>query len=1180
MNDSFQMIKSAADVDLNYHAVIEASAGTGKTYTMVELVLRLMSDEKTGLPLDKILLTTFTENAANELKTRIRDELKKRLATKGLPDIIKNRFNKAVQSIESAPIYTIHGFCQRMASEFAFESGEVFDKELIDGNSVIESRFHAFLRTWLSNDTIQSAFQDYLGADERHSLSRLKSTVLQLAGQINPDFDLIYPTEPEPLPCLDNFKLMAELEELEQAYKQLLTNKDGKPNAYMKKNWSIRVQPLLQNLADNHLSNNEKYDYLKNITTQFLQKKTPFEHFFLSAPNAYIDDNWQTNKRKHPLICTQLEQAFHLLKHIQAIQQFKQAAIIKHCLDFLDDDVSQHLATHGQVTYDRIIRQLFDSLKREQETGQTSLTQAIRGKFTVAMIDEFQDTDPYQWHIFKWLFLTKDSNQHRLWVIGDPKQSIYGFRGADVSTYFQARQQMQEFGAKCYRLNTNYRTMAPLVNAFNHFFSQQQNPDSPSYWYHENSIKVEAADRQNKPELPQLIQDNSGLSVFNYIPLDGENDADSRRVELARQIAEIIKKHLIGRLQFLLKKQDKILNYDDICILVRSNQDSVIIKKACQSMHIPVSIQRSKGLYRQPEAVQFEVILSALHQPQNNGRVHNALSTLFFNYAYTTPEQLSQAQIQSINYHWLQLLQWAKLGEWLTVFDWLIDGSGTRLRAERDNDNRLLANLKKIANTLCDYALQHNANRAELLRFYKKLRLTAEEQDKDSQNQDTDQQAVKVMTMHAAKGLEFPVVFIFDGLTPPSKNKPYHKFYDSDHQATIYDVSKQSSSLQEMAFHNEFKQLYYVAMTRSIFKLFIPYINIKSKGISEDYKQLIIANIDACCGFLPVADEGRPANTEMASKPGPMIKLIKEAEPLYVKFSQSPARLSARSYFIHSFSSLSQKMVNSVITADEHRYGESNKTSDEPIKETQVVTEEPLIPGGVTTGHVLHGIFEHVNFEQVISHHDLSSLWADILIMGVVDAQMQLFKLKNQLISQPNNERTSALDYRQQMAAWVWHTLRKPLKMLDDKSLGMISAANRRHEMSFHWRHQEQQLTGYIDLLFRIKNQQGGDDYFILDWKSNINAAGYSPEILKETVMQQHHYDLQYHIYAAAVDQWFHHLALPNARLKGALYMFSRGINCESNEQDGIFYHEFSDLNQQNNNTKQQIVELTTGLKS
>jgi ATP-dependent exoDNAse (exonuclease V) beta subunit (contains helicase and exonuclease domains) len=186
--------------------------------------------------LDKILLTTFTENAANELKTRIRQQIKKRLAEGGLSEVITQRFNKALQNIESAPIYTIHGFCQRMAGEFAFESGQVFDQELVDGDRVREDRFNAFVRSWPNEPDLKVALQHYLSADKNNSLSRLKTTVLELAGKSNPDFDVIYPLKSDSLPDLENYSLLTDIANLEQQFLKLLTNKDGKTNAHMQKN--------------------------------------------------------------------------------------------------------------------------------------------------------------------------------------------------------------------------------------------------------------------------------------------------------------------------------------------------------------------------------------------------------------------------------------------------------------------------------------------------------------------------------------------------------------------------------------------------------------------------------------------------------------------------------------------------------------------------------------------------------------------------------------------------------------------------------------------------------------------------------------------------------------------------------------------------------------------------------
>ncbi len=1172
MSDVFQVIHSAADIDLNRHAVIEASAGTGKTYTMVALVMRLMADEQNGLPLDKILLTTFTDNAANELKSRIRSQLKQRLSEGGLTEKISLRFETALQHIESAPVFTIHGFCQRMTREFAFESGQIFDQELVDNQRVLEECFNEYVRTWPSDDVAQKAFTDYLSADRKNSLARLKSTVLALARHLKPDFDVIYPLNPEPLADLTCFALSSDLATLKSQFLKLHTNKGGAVNKAMADNWTDRVKPLLLTLSDQQLKHQQKLDYVKKVIHSMADKSC-FEYFFFKAPRAFKDDQWHNNTGKYPLICRQLEDVFKLINQIIDQLNYRQSAIVKLCLSHLDQAVTRYLSEQGQVTYDRIIRQLYDILRNEEKDVGQPLTDAIRARYTVAMIDEFQDTDPYQWHLFKHLFLSDPNSPHRLWVIGDPKQSIYGFRGADVNTYYQARSIMQLTGAQFYRLNTNYRSIPALISSFNHFFTAESVVDSPAYWYPKDSIYVAAADRCEHPELPRLERDHSGLAAFNYIPLDGDNKVTIRRFELADLMADTIQSRLIGRLKFCQAKRTKVLDYDDICVLIRSHSDSEIIKKVFKSQQIPVSVQKSRGLYHQPEAIQFEVILSALHQPYDKNRVHNALCTVFFNRAFIEPDRLSETQVSVVNQQWYQLLNWAKSGQWVALFDWLIEASGTRFRAEKSNNSRQLANLEKIANTLCRYAIQNRANCAELLRYYKKLRLTAAQQDEDEQYQDTDHTAVKVMTQHGAKGLEFPVVFIFDGLTNPPERHSYHKFYSESERATVYDISQQSKDLQDITRHKEFKQLYYVALTRAVYKVFVPYLDVGTSYLSKDYQNLIIENIHRCIKARPHLDD-LPANVLTASPAGETLTTTQQPTPSTVPFSQSPLNLSARSHFIHSFSSLSRQFSQDFDTQDERHFGESLSHDDEPVRDDLSLSAVPTIPGGVTTGHVLHGIFEHVDFAAVLDHDALTAVWQDSAIMAVVDAQMQLFKMKNHSITQDNQHTGVPADYRQQMAAWVWHTLKKPLPMLSGQALGAIKPQDRRHEMAFHWQHEGHILTGYIDLLFRVDNGQGGDDYFILDWKSNLNAEGYTPQVLKDTVMKLHHYDLQFHLYAAAVETWFQQLNLSDSCLKGALYVFSRGMNCQSDNNEGIFYHAFTDLDQQNKQTRQQLSTL------
>jgi ATP-dependent exoDNAse (exonuclease V) beta subunit len=223
--------------------------------------------------------------------------------------------------------------------------------------------------------------------------------------------------------------------------------------------------------------------------------------------------------------------------------------------------------------------------------------------------------------------------------------------------------------------------------------------------------------------------------------------------------------------------------------------------------------------------------------------------------------------------------------------------------------------------------------------------------------------------------------------------------------------------------------------------------------------------------------------------------------------------------------------------------------------QTVLLDESPSIPGGAQTGNVLHGIFEHLDFQSVKAHSNLAEFQQDQSVINVIESQMKAFLMADGEILDAVGQLRST--YRNEFAAWVWHTLRKPIDVLGGMPLCELSDTNRRHEMSFYWSHSGHVLTGFIDLLFKVAGPEG-DRYYILDWKSNYNAGGYAPKALSEQVMQAHNYHDQYRWYTLAIKSWFNSLKLENASLAGALYVFSRGIDSQTADQNGVFYQDLT----------------------
>ena len=349
-------------------------------------------------------------------------------------------------------------------------------------------------------------------------------------------------------------------------------------------------------------------------------------------------------------------------------------------------------------------------------------------------------------------------------------------------------------------------------------------------------------------------------------------------------------------------------------------------------------------------------------------------------------------------------------------------------------------------------------------------------------------------------------------------------------------------------------------MTRAVFKLFVsaypPEVSNDNKSF---YQQEVIPRLLSHFNELAFNELGGqpewsvtgPVIEDQAASKAPARDLSMEAVDL-------PDNLYQRSRQIHSFSSLqrrSQAIPGQVSDLQSMAKAQRDDLATDVSPIWPATTpDKPTIPGGAQTGNVLHGIFENIPFALAKACDDFNEFNHNQEVMAVIESQMQSFLMNNAELKDDQGRVVS--NYQQEFARWVWHTLRKPLAALNGLRLCELEPADKRHEMSFFWAHDRQVLTGFIDLLFKVPGDSG--KYYILDWKSNLSPQGYAPATLASEVMATHNYHDQYRWYTLAVKTWFAGLGLPAAHLAGALYLFSRGIDCEASDQDGIFYQDLS----------------------
>ncbi|MCU0615227.1 MAG: UvrD-helicase domain-containing protein, partial [Desulfobacterales bacterium] len=826
-------IKSHEDIDITRHGIIEASAGTGKTYTIENLVVKFLL-ERDDLDLENILLVTFTEKATSELKMRIREKLETQL-DKNSSTADTEKIKNALDAFDSASIYTIHGFCRSVLRDYAFENNAPFQWEVIDDYPLFEKLLKEQIRkTW------PAQFGNYLAdilsiSDFPRKKAKFESSVISAAHSFRRNTgDRIYPDvrqlthgdiveKVRAMRCivLDLKNLTVQtpfchgFEELngQKPQKKILSEKIitplGKFLAITDSDL-LSLYPLLDIMS-----------FIDNKGLEYLQIK----YLKKGGPNPEVCPHWVT-------VSQHLEKFYELYLFVKDALQAM--AILQ-----LQKDVQAEKLKNGLISFDDMLSHVQNAVCSPRGS---ILVDILRKKYKVAFVDEFQDTDPIQWQIFRKIFLREHKNglQNLLFLIGDPKQAIYAFRGADVYAYLEARKEMERLenkgAANCYRLTTNWRSEPALISLFNQLFS------TPDWFASEITCRdfeiaylpVQAPDENKR--IFSIKKDLSERGFLNIIDLSKAPSLKSSKPLLAKFIAGEIK-HLIrsNNITCCNVKNQEInpLSHGDICVLVRGKSDMPFLEEQFNRLNIPYSYYKKPGLFLSREAFYLSLVFQAIDEPANMANFHKALLTPFFDFS---PEDLYLAEelspghpIKGLLFRWHE---WAFSRKWNILFQSLMEDSGLIFRESIKPDwERNYTNYCQILEHLQERAYHHNLDfrgLTALLDGYRKGILTAGE-DADLHQIETEDRKVQIMTMHVAKGLEFPIVFVFGGLTQPSNFGNdfyvYHKICgEPPRPVKIFDLAKSSLGKEEYRNERESedKRLYYVALTRAQLKLYLP----------------------------------------------------------------------------------------------------------------------------------------------------------------------------------------------------------------------------------------------------------------------------------------------------------------------------------------------------------------------
>ena len=1203
---------NAISLPLNQVNLIEASAGTGKTYTIGSIYLRLLLQAGENyfsrpLNVEEILVVTFTEMATEDLKRKIRERLTAAISIfseyyekqdkaiftgehqflaellpylKDIPTALR-RLKLAEQNLDLASIYTIHGFCRRMLMQHAFNSGVHFNLKLLKDQSDLLKQFaNEFWREHFysqpfeianfiskelgSPDDVLSILESDLNKDVSVATDNQQSLSLSID-------EFLQKSVGERLKAVEDLKAfwLKNVDEIYSIIMEEITkdypedqSKSLNRKIYQKgrlKTWTKQINEWANNPLD--------YEINKTLRDYFLQS---------SIEQNYEKQTEELNNKKAAMplyapIFAELEEYVQILVKQHQSSDLLKKIILYYYRQGIQKKLLEYKANHPEKSFDDLLRLLKEALHGE---GGEQLAELIRFQYPFAMIDEFQDTDALQYQIFSKIYHNKTASGNvGFMMIGDPKQAIYRFRGADIFTYLKAADEASER----FNLGTNYRSSQPLVEGVNRLFDFK---NAPFIYENIKFLNVGAA----KKNLVFQLNNQPEPAFRFYI-----NDKDkSTQQDYAKACAISIQQWLKSAAENPVvfpnesKAENQTLRAENIAVLVRGYTEADLVKKELQALGIASVYLSDRGnVFESNTAKELALILQACLSVTERP-ILNAIATALFG--------LNAAEIHQIHHDEIQWQRWAeKFAEYQQIWQrqgvlpmlhhLLLAENITEKLLSRPDGERKLTDLLHLAEIL-QQAAALNESEAALLRWFEK-QIQDEGRQEAQIRLESERQLVKIVTIHKSKGLEYDLVwlpFLGNAAKAPTKKKLFNLYYDSDEEKTLWDMQDQHlDDLTEEVFAEELRLLY-VALTRAKYQMAF----VLPKAFDKKWNALLYVLTQGEIG----RKHGLPNNWDTQ----PLLEKFKQllpndvaieltdvlqaSEPLTLNVSQD--NLSAeifqgeieQDWRVTSFSGIEQThqrkaylnesaVKKSLIFDDAKDYDAS--ISIENITENLTAlahdNDEMVLdfPRGTQIGTLLHRYFEKVPFAQLAEQENIEKLCQDLNLAEEQFAAVQQWF--EQILSTPilpNNDLTLAQINEKQC-------LKELAFYLNITSHFDVAGFNRALATLHHLPSEPLQfddiqgmVRGTMDLVFSYQ-----DKYYLLDYKSNFlgeTLKDYDQAALKKAMLE-HHYDWQYLLYVVALHRYLKS-RLPhydyNRDFGGVVYAFLRGMN--GSPQSGIFF--------------------------
>ncbi|SEM08988.1 DNA helicase/exodeoxyribonuclease V, beta subunit [Pseudomonas sp. NFIX51] len=1179
--------------------LIEASAGTGKTFTISALYLRLVlghGGELAGFGREllppQILVVTFTDAATKELRERIRTrlaeaarffrdetaapdaliaELRDQFAAEQWPGCA-SRLDIAAQWMDEAAVSTIHSWCQRMLREHAFDSGSLFTQTLeTDHSDLLGEVLRDYWRLFcypMQGDALNWVRANWGGP------AALLPRVRALFGS-----EREVDAEQTPAQLIEACLLerRAALVQLKAPWRQ----------------WAEQLREIcLQGVASKAVDGRKmqaRYfePWFEKITAwaedESIEQLDIGTGFSRLTPEG-MAEAWKGDAPDHPAL-----DAMAGLKAALDALPSPDAAVLQHAARWVGARFEEEKRRRAEMGFDDMLLRLDAALQAE---GGERLATLIREQFPVALIDEFQDTDPVQYRIFESIYRIEDNNPETgLFLIGDPKQAIYAFRGADIYTYLRAR---QATSGRLHTLGTNFRSSHAMVKAVNHVFERAESREQGrgAFLFREkngeNPVPFLSVASQGRKE--QLHREGQVVPALNVWHLSSEQAISGAlyRQQLAAACASEIVALLNGGQQasagFARDGQPfKGLLPADIAILVRDGKEAQAVRGELAARGVrSVYLSDKDSVFAAQEAHDLLAWLKACAEPDIERPLRAALASITLNLPLVELERLNQDELawesRVMQFRGYRLI-WRTQGVLPMLRRLLHDFQLPQALIARSDGERVLTNLLHLSELLQQAAAELDGEQALIRHLAEHLALSGQAGEEQILRLESDEQLVKVVTIHKSKGLEYPLVFlpfICSAKPVDGSRLPLHYHDESGKaQVTLRPTPELIAQADDERLAEDLRLLY-VALTRAQHACWLGVADLKRGNHNSSVLHLsalgyllgggaLLNESSGLARWLQDLQQGCEAMSvsEMPSATDSRFHPPRNDATLLAPLA--PKRRAAENWWIASYSALRISDSLGAGNTEAPESPQAQKLFDDerldPDAPREVVASGADIhrfPRGPNPGTFLHGLLEWAGDEGFAADP-----------VAIEDA-----------IARRCNRR-GWQGWIKTLSDWLRHLLQLPLPAGAGRLPVVLAQLSQyRVEMEFwfashkvdvlkldelvrQYTHQgvprvtaepvllNGMFKGFIDLTFEHQGR-----YYVADYKSNwlgVDDAAYTEQAMEQSILDNR-YDLQYVLYLLALHRQLRARLADydyDRHMGGALYLFLRGTGSVSR---GVFF--------------------------